>query len=393
MQKLTDEKYEKLIERISIKAESIPLAEVLKTELAGLLNISDEINIEKNIESILNQSYIPFATQEPAPRKFYQDDFIPQGQVVLLGGMGGEGKSRLSLQLLLHCLLNNHLSDDVLVRNKINKALVFSAEDDRVEIHKRLYQLKSFFEQRGIPKSETLKAEKNIITITDETKGIGTLLTIQNFGKIIPTENYTILKTIIEKEQPQIIVLDALTSVFSADWNSMGDIQEVMRLCKHLITGTSSSIILIHHMTKNAYNPENFDDLLGSIFGSVGTINRLRHVLLFYKHHLLIGKSNINGRIGIQLHDTLDLSGYVSTGRILRPPDFENLIDPPKKGKGKKKIEEEVEDAEDVTEAETEAETAAELITPPTQSPTQKKHGRPFATAKKGKTHDISRYL
>jgi RecA-family ATPase len=266
---------------------------------------TEDVMAENVIHSCSIQKTKLFS-QKAQEREWLIRDIIPDGGVTLLAGLGGAGKSTLALQLVLNVLLDTEHMFGNAVNGENSKCLYVTAEDDSIEMHSRLQDIAGYYvESVGVAEAKILDIEESnrLMVLTDDNvpKGYENLLTAKNHKNIIETKvNFSILKKVVEITKPRLVVLDALTSLFSCDFSNMADAQHVMRLCKELTT-YGSSVLILHHMTKTAYSPLNFDSLLSAVFGSVGTLNKLRHLLIFWKNNLFIAKSNLVERHGWKL--------------------------------------------------------------------------------------------
>src|SRR5690606_31010764 len=78
-----------------------------------------------------------FAGSEPPPRRWLVPELMPRGNVTLLYGDGGLGKSTLALQLAVSTALGGHWLGRPVVQGEV---LYLSAEDDAPELHRRLHE-------------------------------------------------------------------------------------------------------------------------------------------------------------------------------------------------------------------------------------------------------------
>jgi RecA-family ATPase len=255
-------------------------------------------------EQLLTAGTIKYFSEQPEPREWLIDHFLPKGQVVLLAGLGAEGKTMLALQWILQLAANINFHEDAETNAPDNfRALIVSAEDDSIEIHTRIRRIAEYYIVNKKLKEDTLLSIQGDITaITDDTapEWFSTLTETTRHG-IAPTVSYAALKHLVLSRNYNLVVIDALTSVFVGNFLDMTHVQQILKLCKEL-TKNGATVILVHHLNKSAMsNISDFEDLLSKCFGSVGTLNRIRHNLILYKQILFVAKSNIAKRVAIRV--------------------------------------------------------------------------------------------
>ncbi len=183
----------------------------------------------------------------PVPeQKFLVEGLFPLGVTSILAAMGDTGKGMLLLDLALKVASRKDqpCGFGPLVTEH-GSVVIFSAEDDMSEIHRRLERLDS--------QCERLKY-KDRLFIVPLPNVSGSLTIIKSVsGKVIETspEFELITKQLNKIKNLKLIVFDPLASFVHADLNpapAVGDY--LISLLSDLAGSTGASIITAHHMRK-----------------------------------------------------------------------------------------------------------------------------------------------
>lgn len=168
-------------------------------------------------------------TQEPPPVRWLVEDLVCRGDIHLLLGEPGIGKSWLTMSLALAVAqgADNWLNHKLV---KGGKVLYFDEENPEDLIFDR-------FRKLGM-------------STTDATK----IRYINNQGIRLDKMADELLEEALEWE-PTLIVLDSLAAVHSADENSSSAMRSLYNdAIKPLARNTDAAIFLIHHVTKTDSN-------------------------------------------------------------------------------------------------------------------------------------------
>ncbi|WP_265041148.1 MULTISPECIES: AAA family ATPase [unclassified Wolbachia] len=215
------------------------------------INVSDFIknNAKKVIIKpplkILDWSAERFVGPVPE-QKFLVEGVFPLGVTSIVAAMGDTGKGMLLLDLALKVISDkDQICSFGSFVTEHGSVVIFSAEDDASEIHRRLERLD--------PKCERLK-HKDKLFIVPLPNVRGSLTILRNVrGKIveISPEFESIMKQLEEIKDLKLIVFDPLASFIHADINAdpaVGDY--LMCLLSDLACSTGAAIITAHHMRK-----------------------------------------------------------------------------------------------------------------------------------------------
>lgn len=215
------------------------------------MNISEFI--ENNSKKIIVKQFLNIQEWSverfigPVPeQKFLVEGLFPLGVTSILAAMGDTGKGMLLLDLALKVASRKDqpCGFGPLVTEH-GSVVIFSAEDDMSEIHRRLERLDS--------QCERLKY-KDRLFIVPLPNVSGSLTIIKSVsGKVIETspEFESITKQLNKIKDLKLIVFDPLASFVHADLNTdpaVGDY--LMSLLSDLAGSTGASIITAHHMRK-----------------------------------------------------------------------------------------------------------------------------------------------
>ncbi len=183
----------------------------------------------------------------PVPeQKFLVEGLFPLGVTSILAAMGDTGKGMLLLDLALKVASRKDQPCGFgPLGTEHGSVVIFSAEDDMSEIHRRLERLDS--------QCERLKY-KDRLFIVPLPNVSGSLTIIKSVsGKVIETspEFELITKQLNKIKNLKLIVFDPLASFVHADLNTdpaVGDY--LISLLSDLAGSTGASIITAHHMRK-----------------------------------------------------------------------------------------------------------------------------------------------
>ncbi|MDX5496906.1 MAG: AAA family ATPase [Wolbachia endosymbiont of Nomada fabriciana] len=209
--------------------------------------------IEKNSRKIIIKSPLDIFSWSverfvgPVPKqRFLVEGLFPLGVTSILAAMGDTGKGMLLLDLALKVAASiDQVCGFGQLVTEHGSVVVFSAEDDTNEIHRRLERLD--------PKCERLKYKDRLFIVPLPNIG-GSFAILKNVrGKVveISPEFESVMKQLRRIKDLKLIIFDPLASFIHADLNAdpaVGDY--LMCLLSDLACSTGASIITAHHMRK-----------------------------------------------------------------------------------------------------------------------------------------------
>ncbi len=174
----------------------------------------------------------------PIPeRRWLVPDWIPQGQVTLLGGDGGMGKSLLSQQLMTALALGR---DWLGLPLEGRKVFGLFCEDDEDELHRRQALINQHY---GCAFADL---EMNMAWVS--MVGIGAELgNFSQYEAPQPSDVYHRLVATATKFGASLVVIDSLHDVFTGNENNRIHARWFIRLLQDLAQGIDGAVVLTAH--------------------------------------------------------------------------------------------------------------------------------------------------
>lgn len=171
------------------------------------------------------------------PRQWLVEGLIPAGDITLLNGDGGTGKSLLSLQLAVSVATGTPWLGQPVARGR---SLFITAEDTADELHRRLDRV---LKHEDID-YETVGDEMHTLSLAGE----NAILAAPERGNILQaTEVFEALKRALERIRPSLLVLDTLADLFGGEENQRAQARQFIGLLRGLCIELDSTIILLAH--------------------------------------------------------------------------------------------------------------------------------------------------
>ena len=251
-----------LAEQIRELAERRRLAAVLQASLSGVLDqsvpIADIILPERPAHgetfTALDLSTLSRSAAKPA--KFAIERFAPVGEVTLLSGPGGAGKSLLGQQLATAAAAGKPcLGLQILP----GPALYLTCEDDPETLHWRQSKICSALDVD----MAQLAGRLHLVSLRGELSNeLGTFLPD---GTMRPAAAYYRLDRMIAQTGAELVFLDNATHLFTGNENDRGEVTRFSNLLNRLAMQRRAAVILFGHMAKG-----------GTFSGSTAWVNAVR---------------------------------------------------------------------------------------------------------------------
>jgi len=197
------------------------------------------------------------------PREWIVPEYVPHKTVTLLSGDGSTGKSLLALQL---CAGRALASEWIGLLPEPGRSLVLSAEDDGDEMHRRLEDIRNFYDVRMNNLTDI-----RLVDLVGEDSVLGLLMK----GQIEPTPMYHALDAYMAGWKPSLTILDVLADMFSGDENSRPQSRQFVGLLKKLARKHGCAFLLLSHPSLTGMNTGT------GMSGSTGWSNAVRSRLYF----------------------------------------------------------------------------------------------------------------
>lgn len=185
--------------------------------------------------------------QGKAPEQhFLIDGSFPMGVVSILAAMGDTGKGMLTLKLALEVACGNRLMQEVLGGRVCQQgtAVVFTAEDDHAEVHRRMERLD--------PANHRLKNPDKLLIIPLPNVG-GPFPVVKDTadGPATTPEFTRIARQLQAIDDLKLVVFDPLASFIHADVNADPAVGSYLTgLLANLASETGAAVMVVHHMRK-----------------------------------------------------------------------------------------------------------------------------------------------
>jgi len=212
-------------------------------------NIENFLNTKKQTRrklNLLDDSMLVSRFTGSAPtQKFLVDDTFPLGVPILFSAAGDAGKGMMTLDLGMKIASAKPMTNAFggLVK-EFGNVVIFTAEDDEAEMHRRIERLDPFDERFRYPH------ELKIVPLPN----VGGVFAIMNEanGEFSTTEEFErIYEQILQIDNLKMIVFDPLASFVHADVNADPAAgAALMGLLAKIATETGASVLMCHHMTK-----------------------------------------------------------------------------------------------------------------------------------------------
>ena len=218
--------------------------------------LSEGFNIEEFVHTkakitrtninLLDDSFLVSRFTGAAPeQKFLIDGTFPLGVPILFAAAGDAGKGMMTLDMGMKIASGKPMTNAFggLVK-EFGNVVIFTAEDDEAEMHRRVERLDPFEERQNYPydlKIVSLPNVGGVFAVMNESGG--------EFGT---TEEFEkIYEQILQISNLKLIVFDPLASFVHADVNADPAAGAALTgLLARMATETGASVLVCHHMTK-----------------------------------------------------------------------------------------------------------------------------------------------
>jgi RecA-family ATPase len=198
------------------------------------------------------------------PREWIVRDMIPAKTVTLLGGDGAAGKTTAGLQL---GAARSLAKDWFGTMPEPGRTLFLSAEDDAEELHRRLDAIRIHY---GATFDDL--SDLHLIDLVGENAVLGEA---SKSGIIHATPIFDAVVSVIEKSQPELVIIDALADAFAGDENNRGQARQFVGMLKRPAKAYGCAFLCLAHPSLNGMSTGS------GTSGSTGWNNSVRSRLYF----------------------------------------------------------------------------------------------------------------
>jgi AAA domain len=183
---------------------------------------------------------------KPHERQWLVPDLIPCGQVTLLSGNGGVGKSLLALQLGMAATSDTPWFGAVACTPTVGNckdprrgALVIACEDDFDELARRVHD---------IAKARALSQERlGWLRVVPMAGKDARLVTVDRQGNQTPTDFWEQIEHRVRLTRPRLVVLDTASHLFSGNENVRSEVTQFVQMLGGLAQDSGCAILLLSH--------------------------------------------------------------------------------------------------------------------------------------------------
>ena len=196
-----------------------------------------------------------YLTNDPPPRRWLLKDLVVVGKAAAIIAPGGSSKSQWLLQLAVGVASGVPVADHWEI-GEPGSALVFSAEDDEDEIHRRLKRITDHLTIEG--HAQELQGIQNRLHIFS-TIGKDTLLTKRDTsGEVSSTGIVQRILLMTEKiNDLKLIIIDPASRFRGGEENSNEDATRFVETLETLAKQTGATVMIAHHTNKGSYSQDN----------------------------------------------------------------------------------------------------------------------------------------
>ncbi|HRD86006.1 MAG TPA: AAA family ATPase, partial [Rubrivivax sp.] len=184
------------------------------------------------------------------PQRWVWEDYIPAGQVTLLGAHGGAGKSTLSLMLAASVALGLPLFG---VDTDASPVVFYSAEDGSDTVRRRL---RGILSSMGVP-AASLADRLLVLDASDTAPELAASTWCDDGqGGRRPTFGLTKagadLRDMLAPLPAPLLIVDNASDAFGGNENARPEVRAFVRLLAGMVRKQGGAVMLLSHLDKNA---------------------------------------------------------------------------------------------------------------------------------------------
>lgn len=227
-----------------------------------------EIEHKEAVEKHSNEIMFDDGEGAIPPRPWMLGSYLIKGKVTTMSAPGGTGKSVLALVWAM-CMATGRTLLNTEPHHKA-KVLVWSGEDDRTEMRRRLraIQIRHEAQPEGKLAIETTN-ERDMRLVTKNEK-----------GQIVVHKS--IVEALVKDLKAagiEVLVLDPLISMHGVNENDNAEMDMVMDQLIEIAEAANVAVLVIHHVAKGAMRDDRRGDPADAARGATAIVNRARVAL------------------------------------------------------------------------------------------------------------------
>jgi len=199
------------------------------------------------------------------------EPLIPYKSISIIDGLGGSGKSWLSLDISYSISLGVDFVGLFPVRRS-GTVLYLTAEESPEVFIQRVDMVQKHYKENSSFKW---------ISFLDKNLEISSYLCKKKRGEPTVTETAEALEWLITEEKPLLLILDSLVNFYGLDENSSEDAAFFYDVLKYFIRKYHVSFLILHHQNKEAMRVQS-DDVIS--FRGSGVLREQARSRLVYKN-------------------------------------------------------------------------------------------------------------
>ena len=184
--------------------------------------------------------FADIATAQPEPLAWWWEGYVPAGEVTLLSGHGGAGKSYLALVLAVCIAAGRPFLGHTTRQGNV---VFFSGEDSGATIRRRLAKV-----CRGLAIEPGALAAR--LRVLDATEDNPVLFAAARFGVGATTDTYRALGGYLTANAVDVLVVDNSSDAFDADEINRAQVRAFVRSLALLVRQRRGAVLLLAHVDK-----------------------------------------------------------------------------------------------------------------------------------------------
>lgn len=200
-------------------------------------------------EELIARLSVPYDGDEEVDVPDIVEDLVADEEVTLLGGHGGIGKTFLSLQIACAAAMGAPVLHKSARRVRV---LYYNAEDGRKRLIRRLRKIVENFDY------DMTELMQNLLVV--DASDLEPLYGVTSRGKLGPTVDFAKLRAMVEKFDPQLVIVDGASDTFDGNEISRREVRAFIRLLRRLHPERRIGVLINVHIDRSSARGRLTDD-------------------------------------------------------------------------------------------------------------------------------------